>query len=280
MKKIFVLLYTICFAIIFIGCKKVYDTNNIISTDEIIYSEKDIGCTKAELEKASEDVDIIIQSLNNRDISGIKSVLIEEALQDEKDTDREIEYVFNMLEEKIVNTEEYKLYSYEMKICGEKRFVLCIEYDVYTKNSKYLLELVYLPRKDTELSDVGVFSLRLADYSRTDENYLHCFTPYNVAGVFSSDKNTIEENTEKLSNVYEEYFYSGTMCVRLVQYLNAVGAETIKDIRMIEHKESGSEILITDNLNHKYYVTTYVSGDVLYIQENDKEGEYLFYPIQ
>lgn len=78
----------------FIGLNKINNTTELSTSQIPTDINKFEDCTQEEIEQARKDVEIIIQALNNKDTDRIKSVLTNFALQETKDLDMEIKYLF------------------------------------------------------------------------------------------------------------------------------------------------------------------------------------------
>ena len=282
-KKIIKLmtLFTASISSIFMGCSRITTieetTAEITTPIETTAEEEFQECTDEEYEKARQDVGIIIQALNNQDSEQLKSVLTDVTLQKTPNLDKEIQYVFDMLDGEIVEVEEHDAYCDEIFLNGKKECVIYLFYNISTAETDCVLDLLYIPRTDEDIREAGVFSFLLTDYSREYE-YFVAARPYYylIPGVFSSDLATIEYNENKIATFYKEIGLEESQIV--VKYeLNRIGIEKITDFVLVETTDwGGADYVLTDSINNKYYIMVDETGFVYNVQENDTNGKVIY----
>ena len=273
MKKIISVLFM---AVIFfdVGCSKIITENNVtttISTETTINNEFQ-GCNEEEYDKARQDIEVIIQALNSKNTEQVKSIFSNYVKENTHKFDEKVQLVFDMLNGEIENYEETASRCIEAIVKWEERCMLCFTYDIYTEDSKYYLDVYYLPRTDTELDNNGVYLINLRDY---EENtiYYQLSEPSicTMGGVFSSDQNTMDYNANQISSLYREIGYEQWVDLSAAVILNRIGIEKITSLKLIVVDEwKCSEYIITDGFGCGYRVLADECGYVQFVDENGK----------
>lgn len=282
-KKIIVVMITLCLTLSLSGCNNVVNTSEIQSTnksEEIPPFTEEI--TKEELEKINSDIKVIIQSLNNRDVESMKTLFDDTTLQKVTSFDERMKYVFDMLDGNIVNVEERKLNKVDSSGLVESEwYYIYISYDIYTETNIYPLDVVYVCNKKMKIEDTGVYSINISDLDREDEYYEYLNGKTSVAGIFSTEIDTIEYNHNELWSYYSKIEdFEPIMASSTAVELSRVGIEKIHIENLEVSEEGWMSITLVDEMNFKYLVETDEYGYVNHIYENDSEGRVLFYRIE
>lgn len=271
-----------------LGCNNKFYSSENSSTSE---QEKSISVeetttfteeiTDEELEKIHSDVNIIIQSLNDRDINQMKSVFKESALEVITSFDERMKYAFDMLNGKIISMEECKIFKSEMyHVSIAEWYTVRVSYDIYTETQKYILDVRYVLRKSENFINTGVYAFEISDLDREHMYYGYGGTiMHRIPCVFSTEIQTIEYNRNELWSYYsqrEEIVPIMASAAAAVE-LSKAGIEKIH-IESFEVHESGwMSIILVDELNYRYLVETDEYGYVQFIYENDENGRLIFY---
>ncbi len=95
-------------------------------------------------------IEEIIVALNNEDAVEIKALFSKQALQDAKDLDKDIEYMFSTLNGKILSWKNGAKSASISNRYGKKLVKRCAWYDVYTDDADIYRIVFSIYEKDTE----------------------------------------------------------------------------------------------------------------------------------
>lgn len=287
-KKIISVLALTILIVNLLGCNNKFSSSENSSTskpEESISVEETTTFTETitdeELEKIHSDVNIIIQSLNDRDINQMKSIFEESMLEVITSFDERMEYVFDMLDGKIISMEEYKILKSEIyHVSIADLYTVEVSYDIYTETQKYILDVRYVPQKNENFINTGVYAFEISDLDRDHMCYEYGgIITHRIPCVFSTDMQTIEYNRDELWSYYsqrEEIVPIMASSAAAVE-LSKAGIKKIH-IESFEVHESGwMSIILVDELNYRYLVETDEYGYIQFIYENDENGRLVFY---
>ncbi len=275
--KIIALLMVICF--MSIGCSRITTveetTEETTTPIETTIAEEFQECTEEEYEKARQDIEIVIQALRDKNSDLLKGVLTYTVKENTPKLDIKIQLAFDMLNGEITRYGEVETKCVENLVYWEERCTLFFTYEIYVSDSKYYLDVCYLPRTDTELDNTGVYSVNLRDYEE-DTIYYALGKPsiFTMGGVFSSDQYTMDYNAEQLAPLYREIGFEQRVDLSAAVGLNGIGIEKIVEVEFVEAVDFGCvEYIITDDIGDVYYILTDESGYIGFVYQNEKNGE-------
>lgn len=278
-KQIIGVLISLNLSVNLIGCEKIFNTSEISSNNESNeYTSTETTTesreiTEEDIKKMRSYIDVIVKSLNNKDVESIKKVFDETTLQEITIFDERMNHVFDMLDSEIIRIEEYELVKLEVCKC----YKVYASYNVFTKEQELILDVCYIP--DSNIEKGGIYAFSLSNFDREDVEYTQG-KPFleTIPGIFSSDIQTIEDNKLELWSYYSQVDLSIEAANHTAVKLNAVGVEKI-EILIVDVEDWGGLIMtVTDDLNCKYYIITDEYGVNPVICENDKNGRELNFP--
>lgn len=278
-KQIIGALISLNLSVNLIGCEKIFNTSEISSNNESNeYTSTETTTesreiTEEDIKKMRSYIDVIVQSLNNKDVENIKKVFDETTLQEITIFDKRMNHVFDMLDSEIIRIEECELVKLEVS----KRYKVYASYNVFTKEQELILDVCYIP--DSNIEKGGIYAFSLSDFDRADVEYIQG-KPFieTIPGIFSSDIQTIEDNKLELWSYYSQVELSIEAANHTAVKLNAVGVEKIETLTADVEDWGGLIMTVTDDLNCKYYIITDEYGVNPVICENDKNGRELNFP--
>lgn len=271
-----------------LGCNNKFSSSENSSTSE---QEKSISVeettifteeiTDEELEKIHSDVNIIIQSLNDRDIKKVKTVFSDITLQKITLFDERMEYVFDMFDGEIVKSEKYEIVKLDSgSFLSPNFYSIRASYDIYTETKKYILDVRYKFQGDIQPVDAGVYSIEILDFDRTHEYYVYGRSiTHVIPGVFSSEIQTIEFNRDELSSNYGRHGLIIELADGAAIILNKAGVEKIRIEKMDVDDGGVMTMTLVDETDCKYFVKTDEGGEILFVFENDMNGRKVFYRL-
>lgn len=279
-KKLINLAITICLVVNLLGCNNIFKTSENQSLAECegttSYTEE---ITKEELEKINSDVNIIIQSLNDKDIEKIKTVFSGITLQEMTAFDERMEYIFDMFDGEIINTEEYGIIRLDSgSFLLPDYYSIRASYDIYTETKKYILDVRYEFQDDIQPVYAGVYSVEILDFDRTHEYYEYGNSiTHKIPGVFSTEIETIEYNSNELWTYYSQREeIVPIMASAAAVELSRAGIKKIHVENLEVNDEGWMSITLVDEMNFKYFVKTDEYGYIEFIFENDADGREVF----
>lgn len=111
--------------------------------------------------KADDRLEQIIESIKNKDKDSIKAMFSEQALNEAKDLDERIDYLFTLVEGNIESWDRIggsvdETNDYGLKVV-ESRF----RYNVYTDKEQYLFSILEYTQDANNPENVGVYCLKI-----------------------------------------------------------------------------------------------------------------------
>lgn len=111
--------------------------------------------------KADDRLEQVIESIEKKDKSSIKAMFSERSLNEAKDLDEGIDYLFTLIEGNIESWERIGGSVDESDDYGQKIVKSRYRYDVYTDQEQYLFSILEYTKDDNHPENVGVYSLKV-----------------------------------------------------------------------------------------------------------------------
>lgn len=111
--------------------------------------------------KADARLEQVIKSIKNKDKDSIKAMFSKHALNEAKDLDERIHYLFTLIEGDIKSWERIGGSVDESDDHGRKTIKSRYRYDVYTDQEQYLFSILEYTKDDNNPENVGVYSLKI-----------------------------------------------------------------------------------------------------------------------
>lgn len=152
------------------------------------------GCgSDVKNEKIAEDTaDRIVDMINDRDASGLKSVFSEKAKENAKDIDGEIAELFEWFDGEITRIDKKYVQLGTLYTKDGVTNSVRVDYHLYTTEKHYVLYILHFTSDTADKSNEGVFSIKVSDYDAVQlwqemhaEKYVYVETE--TPGVFIFD---------------------------------------------------------------------------------------------
>lgn len=280
LRKLIRLVIIMSLAANLVGCNSIFNTVENQSATECeettTYTEE---ITDQESGKISSDLNVIVQSLNNRDIENIRTLFDDATLQEITAFEKRMKYVFDMVDDKVIKVEEcetYKTKAFEVALSDW--YGVYVSYDIYTETNKYTLDISYRFNKNINVADTGVYSIEISDLEREHMYYEYGNSiTHKIPGVFSTEIETIEYNSNELWTYYSQRDeIVPIMASAAAVELSRAGIEKIHVENLEVNDEGWMSITLVDEMNFKYLVKTDEYGYIEFIFENDADGREVF----
>lgn len=111
--------------------------------------------------KANTHLEQVIESIKNKDKDSIKEMFSEKALDEAKDLDERIDYLFTLIEGDIESWEKIGGTVDESNDDGRKTIKSRYRYNVNTEKDQYLFSILEYTKDDNDPENVGVYCLKI-----------------------------------------------------------------------------------------------------------------------
>lgn len=111
--------------------------------------------------KADARLEQVIESIKNKDKDGIKVMFSEQALNEAKDLDERIDYLFTLIEGNIKSWDRIGGSVDETDDYGRKKVKSRFRYNVYTDKEQYLFSILEYTQDANHPENVGVYCLKI-----------------------------------------------------------------------------------------------------------------------
>jgi len=131
----------------------------------------------------------ILLTIKNKDKDSLKAIFSKKAIEESKQIDDNIIYLFSLLEDDVVSWEENGVivdYSYNN---GHKKEEIKSFFNIYTEKNKYLVFILDYPRDTEHPENAGLYSLRVIKAENEKTQFTH-WQDMVVPGVYRPGENT------------------------------------------------------------------------------------------
>lgn len=135
----------------------------------VVFTSCSIGGNMLEMLNNSSDektanstLEQILDAIDDNDEEGIKDIFSQQALEEDKNFDTEMEYIFGLFDGEIISWEKYtgpivdREINYGVKVKAVKSF-----YEVETSEESYLVFILEYTEDTNHPENVGVYALRI-----------------------------------------------------------------------------------------------------------------------
>lgn len=124
-------------------------------------SRTDMHNKDNDAKKANTRLEQVIESIKNKDKDSIKEMFSEKALDEAKDLDERIDYLFTLIEGEIESWEKIGGTVDESNDDGRKIIKSRYRYNVNTETEQYLFSILEYTKDDKHQENVGVYCLKI-----------------------------------------------------------------------------------------------------------------------
>ena len=143
-KTVFLLLICICF----------------LSSCSLGRERKDMDSENNVYKKVDAHLEQIIESIETRDNEKIKSMFSEQALNEAKELDEGIDYLFTLIEGSIQSWDRVGGSVDETNDYGRKMVKARLRYNVYTDKEQYLFSILEYTEDADHPENIGVYNIK------------------------------------------------------------------------------------------------------------------------
>lgn len=136
-------------------------------------------------EKADTRLELVLDAIKSNDKESLKSMFSKQALNEAKDFDGSIDYLFEFFQGKDISWERNGLSVYETINYGHKTMQLYSTYYVNTDIQEYIFDLIECIVDSDNLENIGLYTLRVI--KAEDEETLFCKYQDMKAGIFKPE---------------------------------------------------------------------------------------------
>jgi hypothetical protein len=105
--------------------------------------------------------DAVMEAIEKKDSSALKSMFSKSAAREAKNLDENIEYLFTVIQGDVKSWERQGTSLWESNEYGDKKFTVQAFFDIKTERQDYILFLVECTRDDFDADGVGLYFLSI-----------------------------------------------------------------------------------------------------------------------